>query len=118
MTQIDGMDLVAVREATTEALKRVRGQSGPAFIEAMTYRFGGHSMADPSAYRDGTEVNEWRLKDPIERFKGVSLEEGLITEEEVSRIDEEVAAQIEEAVRFAEESEEPSPESLYDNVYG
>ena len=115
--QVDGMDLVAVRDATIEAIKRVRSGSGPVFLEAMTYRFRGHSMADPSAYREGTEVSEWRLKDPIERFKGVTLEEGLITEEEVSRIDEEVAAQIEEAVRFAEESPAPEIGSIHENLY-
>ena len=116
--QVDGMDLVAVRDATIEAIKRVRSDSGPVFLEAMTYRFRGHSMADPSDYRDGTEVSEWRLKDPIERFKGVTLEEGLITEEEVSRIDEEVVGQIEEAVRFAEESPAPEIGSIYENLYG
>ena len=116
--QVDGMDLVAVREATDEALERVRSGSGPVLIEAMTYRFAGHSLADPTNYREDSEVDQWREKDPIDRFKADSLSEGLIDEDELAQIDEQVDALIEEAVRFAEESEEPSPESLYDNVYG
>ena len=115
--QIDGMDLVAVRDATTDSLSRIRSGSGPVFLEAMTYRFRGHSVADPSAYRDRAEVEEWRLKDPIESFKLLSLEEGLITQEEVAIIDGEVGSAIEEAVRFAEESPDPDLDSLYDHVY-
>jgi pyruvate dehydrogenase E1 component alpha subunit len=115
--QIDGMNVVEVGEATVEALKRVRSGSGPVFIEAMTYRFRGHSMADPSAYRDDVEVEEWRSKDPIETLKVLSLEEGLMDEEKISAIEEEVAATIGEAERFAEESPEPDVDSLLDNVY-
>lgn len=115
--QIDGMDVMAVHEATVEALKRVRSDNGPVFLEAMTYRFRGHSVADPSVYRDTLEVDEWKLKDPIDTFKAKSLSESLITAEEIDRIDAEVDNAIEEAVRFAEESPEPDLESLYDNVY-
>ena len=115
--QIDGMDLVAVRDATTDSLNQIRSGSGPVFLEAMTYRFRGHSVADPSAYRDRAEVEEWRLKDPIKSFKLLSLEEGLITQEEVAIIDGEVGSAIEEAVRFAEESPAPDLDTLHDHVY-
>ena len=115
--QIDGMDLMAVRDATIEALGRVRSGGGPVFLEAMTYRFRGHSMAAPSSYRDRAEVEGWTTKDPIERFKGLSLQEGLITDGELALIDQEVEAIVEEGVRFAEESPDPDLESLYDNVY-
>lgn len=115
--QIDGMDVMAIHEATVEALKRVRADNGPVFLEAMTYRFRGHSIADPAVYRETLEVEKWKEKDPIETFKTMSLSEGLITTEEIDRIDEEVDNAIEEAVRFAEESPEPDLESLYDNVY-
>lgn len=115
--QIDGMDLLAVREATTEARNRIRSGNGPVFLEAMTYRFRGHSMADPSSYRDSTEIEEWRDRDPIEIFKTFSLQEGLATPEELSRIDEEVVEVVEEAVRFGEESPEPDIDSMYQNVY-
>ena len=104
--------------ATTEALKRVRSGDGPVFIEAMTYRFRGHSIADPAGYREAFEVDEWKTKDPISSFKNLALSEGLIDEAEIARIDAEVEATVEEAVRFAEESDDPSPESLYENVYG
>lgn len=115
--QVDGMDLLAVREATAEALKRVRSGDGPVFLEAMTYRFRGHSMADPAAYRDMAEVEEWRINDPIERFKAFALAEGLITEAEFSEIDQEVDEAIEEVVEFARESPQPEIDSLWDNVY-
>ena len=115
--QVDGMDLLAVREAVIEALKKIRSGSGPVFLEAMTYRFRGHSVADPSAYRDSSEVDDWRLKDPIVRFKAVTLEEGLIAGEEFELIDGEVAATIDEAMRFAEASPDPDIDSLYDNLY-
>ena len=115
--QIDGMDLAAVREATTEAITKVRSGVGPVFLEAMTYRFRGHSVADPSAYRDSSEVEEWRAKDPIELFKAVSLEQDLITQEEIGDLGEEVDETMEEAVRFAEESPEPALDTIYDNVY-
>ena len=111
------MDLLAVREATTEARNRIRSGNGPVFLEAMTYRFRGHSMADPSSYRDSTEIEEWRDRDPIEIFKTFSLQEGLATPEELSRIDEEVVEVVEEAVRFGEESPEPDIDSMYQNVY-
>ncbi|MCH7787187.1 MAG: pyruvate dehydrogenase (acetyl-transferring) E1 component subunit alpha [Chloroflexi bacterium] len=115
--QIDGMDVLAIHEATVEALKRVRAGSGPVFLEAMTYRFRGHSVADPSVYRESLEVDEWKLRDPIDTFKTMSMDDGLITAEEIDRIDEEVNNTIDEAVRFAEESPEPDLDSLYENVY-
>ncbi len=116
--QVDGMDLVAVREATIEALERARSGSGPVFIEALTYRFRGHSMADPSTYRDASEIDQWRAKDPVRQFQEAVLGESLLTSGEMERIDEEVNTTILEAVRFAEESEDPDPESLMENVYG
>ena len=115
--QIDGMDLVAVRDAAAEALGRVRSGSGPVFLEAMTYRFRGHSMADPSTYRDSSEVEEWGRRDPIERFKDLALEKGLLAQPEIDKIGSEVEGIIQDAVRFAEESPEPDPDSLYEHVY-
>ena len=116
--QIDGMDILAVREATGEALKRVRSNGGPVFIEALTYRFRGHSMSDPSAYRDSAEVDERRTGDPIARFKRISVDGGLLDEADLARIDAQVDATVAEAVRFGEESDPPGPEALYENVYG
>ena len=115
--QIDGMDLMEVREATSEALRRVRAGNGPVFIEAMTYRYRGHSMADPVKYRESSEVEEWRINDPIDRFKAVALEEGLITPTEIEQIQKEVAETIAEAIDYAKQSPFPDVDSIYDNVY-
>ena len=116
-TQVDGMNLLEVHEATLGALRRVRAGRGPAFIEAMTYRYRGHSMADPVHYRENEEVEEWRVNDPINRFKAFVLDEGLITLPELDEIDGEVAAEIEEAVTFARESPFPELDELYKNIY-
>ena len=116
--QVDGMDLREIREATLEARERIRSAEGPVFIESRTYRFRGHSMADPTAYRPQSEVEEWKLKDPIERLKAYSFDEGLMGPEDVANIDAEVRAIIEDAVQFAEESEEPDIGALHENVYG
>lgn len=115
--QIDGMDVLAVRDATTEAVKRVREGKGPVFLEAMTYRFRGHSMSDPSAYRASLEVDQWRTRDPIDSFKAMSLGEDLITAEELLAIDREVDDAVQESVRFAEDSPEPDLASRFDHVY-
>ena len=115
--QIDGMDVIAVHEATTEALRRVRSRSGPVFLEAITYRYRGHSASDPSQYRDSSEVDEWRSKDPIEKLKGISSQDGLLTDEELQDIESKVEAEIEEAAQFAEDSPAPKPTTLHDNVY-
>ena len=115
--QIDGMDLMEVREATSEALRRVRAGNGPVFIEAMTYRYRGHSMSDPVKYRENSEVEEWRINDPIDRFKAFALEEGLITPPEIEQIQKEIADTINEAIDYARESPFPELDSIYDNVY-
>ena len=116
-TQVDGMDLMAVREATSYAIDRVRAGAGPVFLEAMTYRYRGHSMADPVNYRENDEVDEWRINDPIDRFKALALGEGLITTGELEEIDTQVADEIDEAVKFARESPFPELDELYNNVY-
>ena len=116
-TQVDGMDLIAVREATSYAIDRVRSGNGPVFLEAMTYRYRGHSMADPVNYREMDEVEEWRINDPIDRFKALALGEGLITTGELEEIDSQVADEIDEVVKFARESPLPELDELYENVY-
>ncbi len=116
-TQVDGMDLIAVREATSYAIDRVRSGNGPVFLEAMTYRYRGHSMADPVNYREMDEVEEWRINDPIDRFKTLAIGEGLITAGELEEIDSQVADEMDEVVRFARESPFPELDDLYKNVY-
>jgi pyruvate dehydrogenase E1 component alpha subunit len=116
--QIDGMDLTEVHETTAEALTRVRSGAGPAFLEAMTYKLRGHSVADPSTYRESSEVDDWKTRDPIDSFREASIQSGAITQEQVDLIEQEVTAQVEEALRFAEESPDPDIATLEDNVYG
>ena len=115
--RVDGMDLLAVREAARRAVDWARGGKGPYFLEAVTYRFRGHSMADPEFYRDKAEVEHWKAQDPIVRFRRYLEGEGLISEEEARSLEEGVEAAINEAVRFADESPEPPLEALYEHVY-
>ena len=116
--QVDGMDVLAIQEATNEALDIIRKGEGPVFIEAMTYRFVGHSVQDPQAYRETEEIEQWRAKDPIKTFRESSLSQGLVDEKDIESIDEKVDQVIADATKFAEESPEPPIESLYENVYG
>lgn len=116
--QFDGMDVVAVRDAAEEAVRRVRAGDGPVFLEAITYRYRGHSMADPVQYRDNQEVDEWRTKDPISKFIDYAVDEGLLGPEDLADVQEEVARVVEEATQFGIESEEPTIESMYEHVYG
>ena len=115
--QIDGMDVLKVQEASSEALKRIRSGEGPMFIEALGYRFHGHSITDPQAYRDDSEVIQWQEKDPIDRLKRVTLADGIMSDEDFAQIESEIDSQVQEAIQFADESDEPSPDALYENVY-
>jgi TPP-dependent pyruvate/acetoin dehydrogenase alpha subunit len=95
----------------------VREQRQPVLVEAVTYRFRGHSMADPEQYRTKEEVARWRERDPLPAFAGLLVREGVIDEAERERIDAEAIARVDAAVEFAEASPFPAPESLYDDVY-
>ncbi len=115
--ECDGMDVLDTYRVTCEAIQRAREERQPILIEAETYRFRGHSMADPEEYRTKEQVEEWRKKDPIENFAKKLEDEGVIEEGEREKLDEEVVAQIDKAVQFADESEFPTPESLYEHIY-
>ncbi len=115
--RIDGMDVVEVKEAVADALGQIRGGAGPFFLEAVCYRFQGHSMADPVSYRERAEVDEWRPKDPIAQVRAHLLKAGVATDETLKRLDEEIALTVEDAVQFAESSPEPDPESIFDHIY-
>jgi pyruvate dehydrogenase E1 component alpha subunit len=109
----DGMDVVESHEVMREAIKRVREDHRPILVEAITYRFRGHSMADPEEYRTKEQVAEWRKRDPISNFADrLGLDEG-----EVERLDQAAVKRIDEAVVFADGSSFPPPESLYDHIY-
>jgi pyruvate dehydrogenase E1 component alpha subunit len=113
----DGMDVLDTHTVITEAVRRVREERCPVLVEAVTYRFRGHSMADPEQYRSKEEVAQWRERDPISTFGDLLEREGILDAQQRTQIDEQALAQVDEAVAFAEASPFPSPESLYDNVY-
>jgi pyruvate dehydrogenase E1 component alpha subunit len=113
----DGMDVVDTYETISEALRRAREERQPVLVEAITYRFRGHSMADPEEYRTKEQVAEWRKRDPIAMWGGRLVEEGILEEGDLERIDAEAVERIDHAVQFADESAFPPPESLYDDVY-
>jgi len=115
--ECDGMDVVDTHAVVGEALRMAREDRRPVLVEAITYRFRGHSMADPEEYRDKEQVQEWRKRDPIETFAKRLEEEGILEEGERDKLDEEIVQRVDEAVAFADDSPFPSPESLYDDVY-
>ena len=113
----DGMDVVDTHHVMREAIRRAREERQPVLVEAITYRFRGHSMADPEEYRTKEQVQEWRKRDPITTFADRLLEQGALDEGEPDRIDQAVVERIDEAVAFADRSPFPPPESLYDSIY-
>ncbi len=115
--QIDGQNVIEVYEKTKEAVEHCRSGKGPMFIEALTYRFRGHSMADPEQYREREEVEQYRAYDPIPLFRDRLLEEKVVTEDELEEIHKAVNEQVKAAVKFADESENPPLETLADFVY-
>ena len=116
-TSCDGMDILDVHATISDALRRAREERKPMLVEAVTYRFRGHSMADPEEYRSKEQVQEWRGRDPIDAFGGRLVEEGVLSDEDREKLDSEAVQRIDEAVAWADDSPLPTPESLYDNVY-
>jgi len=115
--QVDGMDLTALYEVFEEGIAYAREGNGSYFIEAITYRYKGHSMGDPERYRPAQEVQEKQSLDPIERWGQQILEEGLVTEEDLARMREEGEQAVGEAVEFARQSPWPEQEELFTDVY-
>jgi pyruvate dehydrogenase E1 component alpha subunit len=114
---VDGNDVLAVYEAAHNAVDRARKGEGPTLIECKTYRHKGHSRFDPATYRPKEEVENWMKRDPIAQFKARFLEMKTLTEEEANKIEQEVAAAVEDAVKFAVESPYPAPEEALENVF-
>ncbi|MFN2251322.1 MAG: pyruvate dehydrogenase (acetyl-transferring) E1 component subunit alpha [Anaerolineae bacterium] len=113
---VDGMDPLAVREAVLAAADVVRSDRRPMLLEVMTYRYRAHSMADPDLYRAKEEIEEWRRRDPVERFPEQLISDGVLDAEEVERIRAEVAAEVRGAVAFAEASPEPQLPELFVDI--
>lgn len=115
--RVDGMDVLEVYGATMEAVARAREGDGPSLIEAVTYRFRGHSMSDPAEYRSKREERIWQERDPIKNLRRRMLGERHVAEARLGEIEAAVAREIEEAVKFADESPEPSVDELGKGIY-
>ena len=117
---VDGMDVVAVYEAAKTAVERARKGGGPTIIECKTYRWQGHHVGDPATYRkrkSETEKEDWMKKDPIPALRKAVLKEGIATEADFAKIDEMVEKEIQNAVKFAVDSEYPPAEDAYTDVF-
>jgi pyruvate dehydrogenase E1 component alpha subunit len=116
---VDGMDVLAIREATARAVERARTQKTPTLLEARTYRFRGHSMRDPAGavYRTREEVEREKLRDPIVLFRDKAVDAGVLSDADVRTIEKDVNDLIDEAVAFADASPEPPSEWLFTDIY-
>ena len=115
--QVDGMNVLSVREAAIEALDHARSGKGPMVLEVRTYRFRGHSMSDPAKYRTKEEVERMRQQsDPVENLRKMILDGGHADEDALKAIDREVKAVVSEAAEFAQQSPEPDPSELWTDV--
>jgi pyruvate dehydrogenase E1 component alpha subunit len=116
-TRCDGMNVLDVHAVVSEAIEKARGERQPQLVEAVTYRYRGHSMADPEEYRTKEEVEEWRGRDPIATFSRRLVEEEVLNEEQLERLDAEAVEIVDESVKFADGSPFPELDSLYDGIY-
>jgi len=114
---VDGMDVRAVRAACDEAVRYARQGSGPVLLEARCYRYQGHSMTDPGKYRSQAEADLWKKRDPIPRLARQLLEEGIATQAELDEAQAEANRIVEAAMQYAENSPEPSPAALYEDLF-
>jgi len=114
---VDGMNVIAVHETAGEAVARARRGEGPTLIECKTYRYRGHAEGLPSPYRTKEELEEWMKKDPIESYTAKLIEMKVLTKKEANDIDQEMLEEMDQAVKFAQESPFPKPEETLENVY-
>jgi pyruvate dehydrogenase E1 component alpha subunit len=115
--EVDGMDVLAVRAIAQEAVARARAGEGPTLIECLTYRFRGHSLADPDELRSKDEKDEWLARDPIKQLERYLLANELASAEDLKAIDRKIQDLVDEAVEFAEKSPEPDPSELYRYIF-
>jgi len=114
---VDGMDVLAVREATQRAVERARKESLPTLIEVRTYRFMGHSMSDPGNYRTRAEIEKHQERDPVKLFSDSLKHKGVMDDASLKELENRVRAEVEHAVKFADESPLPAPEELFTHIY-
>src|SRR5688572_28539882 len=113
----DGMDVPDTYAVTIEALRVAREERRPVLVEAVTYRFRGHSMADPEEYRTKEQVDQWRKRDPLAVFGDQLVAAGILDADERARMDAETIERVDATVAFADASPYPSPNDLYDDIY-
>jgi pyruvate dehydrogenase E1 component alpha subunit len=114
---VDGMDIMAVREATQRAIDRARNESLPTLLEIRAYRFMGHSMSDPGNYRTRDEIAKYQERDPIVLFKGTLKEAKLFKDSDFEKIEREAMETVERSIKFADESPFPDASELYTGVF-
>jgi pyruvate dehydrogenase E1 component alpha subunit len=115
--EVDGMDVLAVRAIAQEAVARARAGEGPTLIECLTYRFRGHSLADPDELRSKDEKDEWLARDPIKQFEQYLLANKLANAEDLKAIEQKIQDLVDDAVEFAEQSPEPNASELYRYIF-
>jgi pyruvate dehydrogenase E1 component alpha subunit len=116
--EVDGMDVLAVKEAGARALAHARSGKGPFLLEMKTYRYRGHSMSDPAKYRPKDESKQVReTRDPIDHLRNYGLEKGLFSEDDLKAIDKDVKEIVADAADFAQTSPEPDPSELMKHIY-
>jgi TPP-dependent pyruvate/acetoin dehydrogenase alpha subunit len=115
--RFDGMDVFAVRDAAAEAIARARSGGGPSLVEAMTYRYYGQYEGDAQAYKPPEEVEEYRRRDPLLRFRRRVEADKLLSSDELEAVDQEVTREVEEALAAAERAPWPAPETVFADVY-
>ena len=115
--RVNGMDVIEVRMAAEKHLEYVRSGNGPFFLEAVTYRYRGHSMGDPERYRQKDEVEKWQEEDPIGIYRRYLLKDKIVRATALDDLEMKVEAEIQDAVEFAESSPEPAAEELFTNIY-
>jgi len=114
--QANGMDVLEVYKVISDEVNRIRRESSPGFVEIRTYRYKGHSMSDPARYRTRDELEAYRQQDPILLLKTRLIESDILTEEQFLGLDAKVKKNCEESVKFAEKSNEPPLESIYEDI--
>lgn len=114
---VDGNDVMAVMEAASAAVDRARKGQGPTLLECKTYRWRGHFEGDPGKYKPKAEQEAWLKKDPLPRFQTFLKENQFLTQEELDALDRQVTEELEAAVQFAQESPDPTPDSVVQDVY-
>ena len=115
--RVNGMDVIEVRMAAEKHLEYVRSGNGPFFLEAVTYRYRGHSMGDPERYRQKDEVEKWQEEDPISIYRRYLLKDKIVRATQLDDLEMKVEAEVQNAVEFAESSPEPAAEELFTNIY-